>query len=60
MIDYVEKAMWEGDYNWSYQEYSLEAGPNEIIWTKEGNIWNNSDYNHYYLSLDNILIVYTE
>lgn len=55
-IDETQKAEWQGNYNWSFQEYTLEAGPHEIVWTKHGY------YEGYYsyLSLDNILVYYTE
>jgi hypothetical protein len=55
-IDGTEKASWSGNYNWSYQEYPMEAGAHEIVWTKHG--LSSSRYS--YLSLDNILAVYTE
>jgi hypothetical protein len=55
-IDGTEKAEWEGDYNWSYQEYTLEADSHDIVWTKDG--YDSPDYN--YLSLDNILVVYID
>jgi hypothetical protein len=55
-IDGAEKAAWTGDYNWAYQEYTLEAGPREILWTKHGY----DHINYSYLSLDNILVFYIE
>ncbi|MDR1058117.1 MAG: hypothetical protein LBL43_01090 [Treponema sp.] len=48
-IDGTQKAEWPGSYNWSYQKYPLEAGVCEIVWTSTN-----------LLSLDNILVVYTE
>jgi hypothetical protein len=55
-IDGTEEAAWKGDYNWSYQEYTLEAGSHDIIWTKDG--YYSGCYS--YLSLDDILVVYIE
>jgi hypothetical protein len=56
-IDETQKAAWQGDYNWSSQEYTLEAGSHEIVWTKHGAY---STYVFSYLSLDNILVYYIE
>jgi hypothetical protein len=58
-IDGTEKAAWQGDYNWSYQEYTLEAGLHEIVWTKHGYCYHYDD-TYSYSSLDNILVVYIE
>jgi hypothetical protein len=58
-IDGTEKAAWQGDYNWSNQEYTLEAGSHDLVWTKHGRY--SYGYNYYsYLSLDNILVYYIE
>jgi hypothetical protein len=51
-----ERAAWQGDYNWSKQEYTLEAGSHELVWTKDG--YASSEYA--YFSLDNILVFYIE
>jgi hypothetical protein len=63
-IDGTQKAIWQGNYNWSYQEYTLEAGSHEIVWTKHGYYFYKSypsDYFSYsYLSLDNILVFHIE
>jgi hypothetical protein len=59
-IDETEQATWQGDYNWSSQEYTLEAGSHEIVWTKHGYYKYNYTNYYAYLSLDNILVVYTE
>jgi hypothetical protein len=59
-IDGTQKATWQGNYNWSYQEYTLEAGSHEIVWTKHGWYSYYYDYSYSYLSLDNILVFYTE
>ncbi|MDR1895014.1 MAG: hypothetical protein LBQ61_10085, partial [Spirochaetales bacterium] len=48
---------WSGNINWSQVQYSLSAGSHQLIWTKIGHTTGN---NYYYLSLDDILIVYTE
>jgi hypothetical protein len=56
-IDGTQNASWTGDYNWGYLEYPLEAGTHEIEWTKHGYY---SGGAHSYLSLDEILVVYTE
>ncbi|MDR2194682.1 MAG: hypothetical protein LBP19_09535 [Treponema sp.] len=59
-IDGTEQAAWQGDYNWSNQEYTLEAGSHEIVWTKHGYYYYfYTDY-YAYLSLDNILVYYIE
>lgn len=51
-IDGEQKASWSGNYNWSYKEFTLEAGTHEILWT--------TNHTYSYLSLDNILVAYTE
>jgi hypothetical protein len=53
-IDGTEKTSWQGNYNWSYLEYSLEPGTHEIVWTKNGAVYSSS---RSYLSLDDILVV---
>jgi hypothetical protein len=58
-IDGTQKAAWQGDYNWSSQEYTLEAGTHDIVWTKDG-LYDAYNDQYAYLSLDNILVVYTE
>jgi hypothetical protein len=61
-IDGTEKAAWNGRYEWAKLEYTLEAGPHDIVWTKNGYYHSSypSSYYYSYLSLDNILVVYTE
>jgi hypothetical protein len=65
-IDGTQKDTWQGNYNWSYLEYTLEAGSHEIMWTKDGyytyNAYNSSAIfaGFTYLSLDNILVFYIE
>ncbi|MDR1220954.1 MAG: hypothetical protein LBK73_15290 [Treponema sp.] len=58
-IDGTQKEAWQGNYNWSYLEYTLEAGPHEIVWTKDGHSTINF-ISYSYLSLDNILVFYIE
>jgi hypothetical protein len=59
-IDGTRQAAWQGDYNWSAQEYALEAGSHEIVWTKNGFYTSYGDVYYSYLSLDNILVFYSE
>jgi hypothetical protein len=59
-IDGIPKETWEGDYNWSYLEYNLEAGSHEIVWTKHGYYYRDNFYHYSYLSLDNIHVLYNE
>jgi hypothetical protein len=65
-IDGTQKAVWQGDYNWSYQEYTLDADFHEIEWTKHGyhSFYASGSYStihiYTYLSLDNILVFYIE
>jgi hypothetical protein len=54
-INSEEKAKWTTDINWSKIEYALEAGENNLIWKK-----NNGYVTYKYLSLDEILIYYTD
>jgi hypothetical protein len=60
-----QKAAWPGDYDWSYAEYTLEAGPHEIEWAKDDGLFlyfTDEGLTVYksYLSLDNILVYYIE
>jgi len=59
-INDEEERKWTTDINWSFMEVELDSGENDITWEKKdgGNIASNS--NSYYLSLDDILIYYTE
>jgi hypothetical protein len=56
-INGVEKRSWVTDVNWSFIEFDLEPGLNDLIWEKKDG---RSYYDGYYLSLDDILIYYTE
>jgi hypothetical protein len=58
-IDGSQKATWQGNYNWASQEYNLEAGSHEIVWTKHG-YYRDNFYHYSYLSLDNILVFYND
>ena len=52
---------WNTDVNWSFMEIDLEPGVNDIVWKKNDGFSNISSTNYYYfLSLDDILIYYTE
>jgi len=57
-INGVEKAKWTTDINWSFMTLNLAPGENNIIWEKKDGYVNS--YNNSYLSLDDILIYYTE
>ncbi|MDR0472677.1 MAG: hypothetical protein LBH43_03255 [Treponema sp.] len=55
--------------NWSFIEFNLEPGENNLVWGKRDGIWYNYYYNlatgkyengYFYLTLDDILIYYTE
>jgi hypothetical protein len=59
-IDGIQKAAWEGNYDWSSLEYTLEAGSHEIEWTKNGFYMYGAELHYSYLSLDEILVYYTE
>jgi hypothetical protein len=52
---------WSTDVNWSKLEFDLSAGVNDLVWEKDGYYHSsNSSYFYYYLTLDDILIYYTE
>jgi len=56
-INGVEKRSWATDVNWSFIEFDLEPGLNDLVWEKKDG--RDSYYNRvYYLSLDDILIYY--
>ena len=62
-INGVQKANWVTNIDWSFITFDLQTGENNLIWAKkDGNRYNTSSgfYNYYYLSLDDILIYYTE
>ena len=55
-INGVNQRIWETDVNWSSMEVALKPGLNDIIWEKKDGYYGDN----YYLSLDDILIYYTE
>jgi hypothetical protein len=56
-INGEEMRKWTTDVNWSFIEFDLEPGINDLIWEKKDG---RSGSYGYYLSLDDILIYYTE
>ena len=58
-INNVEKRKWTTDVNWSFIEFDLEPGINNLIWEKNGidELWS-PKYHCFYFSLDDILINY--
>ena len=59
-INGVEKRNWATDVNWSFIEFDLEPGLNDLIWEKKDGYYSGNYYYYNYLSLDDILIYYTE
>jgi len=60
-INSIEKAKWTTDVNWSFMTFDLKSGENNITWEKkDGYVSNARGDFYYYLSLDDILIYYTE
>jgi hypothetical protein len=57
-INGVTNGTWATEVNWASMTIDLEAGVNDIIWEKTDG-YTSSPY-YYYLSLDDILIYYTE
>jgi len=57
-INGVEKAKWTTEVDWSFMTFDLKPGENNIIWAIKGR--GGFDINYKYLSLDDILIYYTE
>jgi len=56
-VNGVEKAKWTTNIDWSFMTFDLEPGENNIIWEKKDGTVSGE---YYYLSLDDILIYYTE
>jgi len=62
-INSEEERQWTTDINWSFMEFDLEPGINDLIWEKkDGYLYSGTSpyYRSFYLSLDDILIYYTE
>jgi len=62
-INNEEERKWTADVNWSFMEVELEPGVNDLIWEKKDGYLSSSNapyYRCFYLSLDDILIYYTE
>jgi len=70
-INGITERTWETDVDWSFITVDLEAGENNIVWEKtDGYYYSDGFYyegwysgiirRYYYLSLDDILIYYTE
>ncbi|GHU84186.1 hypothetical protein FACS189473_0780 [Spirochaetia bacterium] len=57
-INSTVRNTWTNDIGWSYIEFDLQPGINNLVWEKKDGY--NSTSNYYYLSLDDILIYYTE
>jgi len=58
-INGTTQRTWTTDVNWSSMEVALKPGVNDIIWEKKDGYFG-SYIEYYYLSLDDILIYYTE
>ena len=56
-INSIEKMKLTTDADWSFATFDLEPGENNIIWEKKDGYYS---ANYFYLSLDDILIYYTE
>jgi hypothetical protein len=56
-INEETKRTWTTDVNWSKVEYDLAAGANDLVWEKTDG---RESTEYYYLTLDDILIYYTE
>jgi hypothetical protein len=59
-IDETEEEVWQGNYNWSSWERTLNAGSHNIVWTKHGRYSQDGEFDFSYLSLDNILVYYID
>ena len=60
-INGVENRSWATSVDWSFIEFDLEPGINDLIWEKkDGYYYYSRKSYYYYLSLDDILIYYTE
>jgi len=60
-INDVQKAKWTNDVDWSFIMFDLPTGENNLIWEKKDGRGAGAYSNYsYFLSLDDILIYYTE
>jgi hypothetical protein len=59
-INGVQKAKWITDIDWSFLTFDLVPGENNLIWEKKDGTDGYAPPYYYYLSLDDILIYYTE
>jgi hypothetical protein len=59
-INNVVQNTWWTDTNWAFLTFDLEAGENILIWEKNDGYYSSYNETYYYLSLDDILIYYTE
>jgi hypothetical protein len=60
-INGTTERTWTTDVNWSKVEYDLAAGVTDLVWEKKDGLYGGYSYNsYYYLTLDDILIYYTE
>jgi hypothetical protein len=60
-INGTTQRTWSTDVNWSKLEFDLPAGVNDLVWEKKDGYSSYPYYNrYYYLTLDDILIYYTE
>jgi hypothetical protein len=56
-INDTVRQSWSANVNWSFLEFDLSAGNNDLIWEKRDGLHYGA---RYFLSLDDILIRYTE
>ncbi|MDR2501441.1 MAG: hypothetical protein LBD37_10260 [Treponema sp.] len=56
-INGVVQETWTTSMDWSYKTFNLTAGQNDIVWEKTDGYYS---YDGYYLSLDDVLIYYTD
>jgi uncharacterized repeat protein (TIGR02543 family) len=54
------KDQWASDLDWSKREYQLASGVNDLVWQKQDGLHIYGWHYKYYLTLDDILIEYTE
>jgi hypothetical protein len=60
-INGAVKETWSTNIIWSFKTFDLTAGQNDIVWEKTDCYFHNGEEDlYYYLSLDDILVYYTE